>query len=593
LYDSFLTDWPIKNLLDKTFYVESYQRGYRWGKKEVSDLLQDLYDYFIDGEDKRYWLQPVIVTEQILYDENNSKVTCYELIDGQQRITTIFLILYFLNHPQRYKIKYRTRTSSENFLDKNKLDRLRSYKTFDEFINDPLAPDNKADDRIDNYHIFIALRTIMDWFINQPGVEQKFLDNLIDKTYIIWYQLLLSEQGQESQDNKTIQKSIFEQINIGKIPLTNAELIKALYLKNADKSAWGDEIAEKWDRIEYALQDQAFWSFINKSERKHNRIEFILDLVAGKYKDANIEEKLHTFLFFLHSTNLYESWQEVEKRFNTLVEWYEKPDLYHLIGYLVFTELSKIHDLLELYQKGISKPKSDFLNDIKLEIKSKLIAIKLEDLNYEREYDRKQILRVLLLFNIDYILTSSPYNYFPFYIYRLDEWSLEHIHAQHSKNLIDPEAIRAWVKETIPEIEKQIDNLKKGDEAKVLLHEMNEVLKQGINIKLNGLSAKVFEFFGGDLNEVHHIFNLALLDRYTNSFLSNHVFSVKRRKIFNAAKERRAFIPECTKNAFLKYYSSDISHMYFWNKEDRIDYMNHISKVFNKYIEYPYDANRK
>ena len=59
-----------------TFYVPSYQRGYRWGEDEVNRLLDDVFQ---NGQ-KNYCLQPVVVRK---------KDDTFELVDGQQRFTTL------------------------------------------------------------------------------------------------------------------------------------------------------------------------------------------------------------------------------------------------------------------------------------------------------------------------------------------------------------------------------------------------------------------------------------------------------------------------------------------------------------------------
>ena len=64
-----------------TFVVPSYQRGYRWGRDEVTRLLDDIYENL----GKNYCLQPVVVARR----GDGS----YELIDGQQRLTTLMLLL--------------------------------------------------------------------------------------------------------------------------------------------------------------------------------------------------------------------------------------------------------------------------------------------------------------------------------------------------------------------------------------------------------------------------------------------------------------------------------------------------------------------
>lgn len=67
------------------FYVPSYQRGYRWGETEVVRLLDDIYS--TEGK-RNYCLQPVVVRK------GGDR---YELIDGQQRLTTIYLIYRYMS----------------------------------------------------------------------------------------------------------------------------------------------------------------------------------------------------------------------------------------------------------------------------------------------------------------------------------------------------------------------------------------------------------------------------------------------------------------------------------------------------------------
>lgn len=67
------------------FFVPSYQRGYRWGDAEVIRLLDDIYA--TEGK-RNYCLQPVVVRK------NGDR---FELIDGQQRLTTLYLIYRYMN----------------------------------------------------------------------------------------------------------------------------------------------------------------------------------------------------------------------------------------------------------------------------------------------------------------------------------------------------------------------------------------------------------------------------------------------------------------------------------------------------------------
>lgn len=92
------------------YYVPSYQRGYRWGRDEVIRLLDDIFE---NGANP-YCLQPIVV---------KSVDGQYELIDGQQRLTTLYLIYKFMNERSggfieapKFSLKYKTRTESQEFL---------------------------------------------------------------------------------------------------------------------------------------------------------------------------------------------------------------------------------------------------------------------------------------------------------------------------------------------------------------------------------------------------------------------------------------------------------------------------------------------
>ena len=69
--------------IEGCFYVPNYQRGYRWTGSQVEALLNDIWDSSERKEDT-YCLQPIVIM---------SLTNGYELIDGQQRFTTILILL--------------------------------------------------------------------------------------------------------------------------------------------------------------------------------------------------------------------------------------------------------------------------------------------------------------------------------------------------------------------------------------------------------------------------------------------------------------------------------------------------------------------
>ena len=80
----------ISKILGMNFFIPSYQRGYRWGDRQVLDLLKDIYEFANKTKikDEFYCLQPIVVA--IKKDDK------YNIIDGQQRLTTIYIILKYL-----------------------------------------------------------------------------------------------------------------------------------------------------------------------------------------------------------------------------------------------------------------------------------------------------------------------------------------------------------------------------------------------------------------------------------------------------------------------------------------------------------------
>ena len=133
--DNTIKLYSISELLERNFYIPSYQRGYRWTKQQVEDLLNDIYAFAIrkKADNEFYCLQPLVVKPhrwiRTLSDGNTENVEGWELVDGQQRITTIRILLsYFIKthltgksfkdrfNKEVFSIDYETRNDSEQFL---------------------------------------------------------------------------------------------------------------------------------------------------------------------------------------------------------------------------------------------------------------------------------------------------------------------------------------------------------------------------------------------------------------------------------------------------------------------------------------------
>lgn len=96
--------------LSGNFRLPGYQRGYRWTSDEIERLLDDLFEWNENSPKGFYYLQPIVVKN---LGKNADGIDEYELIDGQQRLTTIYLILLaikkWLPAPDFYSLSYDTR----------------------------------------------------------------------------------------------------------------------------------------------------------------------------------------------------------------------------------------------------------------------------------------------------------------------------------------------------------------------------------------------------------------------------------------------------------------------------------------------------
>ena len=78
----------ITELEGNKFWIPAYQRGFRWTRQQIKELVEDLDEFIRDLKRNAYCLQPVVIKATTKEDIGN----CYEVIDGQQRLTALYLI---------------------------------------------------------------------------------------------------------------------------------------------------------------------------------------------------------------------------------------------------------------------------------------------------------------------------------------------------------------------------------------------------------------------------------------------------------------------------------------------------------------------
>lgn len=572
------------------YLIPSYQRGYRWTELHVQALLEDI-DAFLQRQSvgatiQSYCLQPIVVVEQ--QDSEGKKI--WEIIDGQQRLTTLYIILKRLEK-RHYELFFDKRKESTSFL-----------------IN--LSSETLCDDNPDFHFMSDAYRCIDKWFTTKEEEDiaytDEFATQLLKNVQVIWYNVKLESSKAIDQESEKI--NIFNRLNIGKIPLEDAELVRALLMSRVDETTEHEklmrqaEFSNEWYEIELWLRQDTVWRFLT-NKNYSNHIQLIFELISNNKNSENYS----TYKWFeqqvRNSDNeivkAKELWIQVKQVFGKLRYWYKDRTLYHFIGFLLSTNLVKIEDILN----HSDTDKHAFCDWITLQILNFLNNVDLPKLSYIN--DKKSLTDTLLLFNVLSIhqLHANPQNRFPFNLYneikKGERWSLEHIHAQRSQDLLKrKDVIKSWIDDTLASIEhvdtivkptKTVgdDGFEKIESISVNLRDLKaqlQELKQKEDIdtdEFNNLKERFIEAFESDSTK-HELDNMALLSSPDNASLNNAIFPVKRDRIIQMEREGK-FIPPCTRNVFLKIYSKADSQPYFWSYEDKQNYVDEIKNVFNNF----------
>ena len=549
-------DTPIR------YFIPAYQRGYRWTSTQVKQLLEDIREWTQRDNpqpEEFYCLQPLVLRAN---DDG-----AYEVVDGQQRLTTLLLILRHFN--ERLAIRYQQKLYILEYATRPDL------LTFLHNPSDALAAAN-----IDFFHIAQARKTIEEWFAARESEVEQIKTALLNKAKVIWFQLSACENP----------VAAFTRLNVGKIPLTNGELIRALFLKSAQTEsgkALQLRIAYEWDLVEKSLQDPKFWSFLsNSTAQSGGRIDFIFDLAARHQGMKAGSDDYATFNHFSEKLSRKDAeieleWREVKKIFMLLDEWFEDRRLYHLAGFLIWDRLD-VNDLREL---AAGSKKREFKETLRAKVVERAFGVAVPDhmdaqalrawiadrvdrLEYPR--DRGRIRSVLLLFNLATLLQHPESNIlFQFESFKTARWDIEHVRS------VAPDPPRShpgqvsWLKHCLA-------YLQFANEAPDLQAEIEVFLtlppREAIAV-FEALYGKLLRQFNeADSGEPDHsIANLVLLDYETNRSYQNAVFAVKRQRVLSL-DQHGVFVPLCTRNVFLKCYNPRVDHVMFWTQEDRDGY---------------------
>jgi hypothetical protein len=556
------------------YYIAPYQRGYKWSSDTPNSpvwlLMTDIKDAF-EGKEEEYYLQYITVKQN---SPNGQKVL--EVIDGQQRLTTLTLIFSVL----AWKLNDKSKTISSNKLSYKVRENINLFfkeyiyngveqiieKTWEDFIVEKPNYDNQ-----DIFYIFNALQCIHNQL---PHDIEGFYKYLCDNVKIIFNDI--------GKGNLSSEK-VFSNLNTNKVDLTSTELVKGLFLTRAARESQDEKTSQnfkevlelratmgrQWDEMaNWAEQADIKTFYFSDFPEPLSGLVYLLGLKYRYSQQGKSKSKYDLFNFFQtlikrNNVSALTLFSELRQFYFKLRDWHIQPFFHNLFGYLFFYKDSdfKLSDVLTYYQKDTNALRKEIITKI-----LELIEIDTDDAEYGKT--NGNIHKLLLFINVFGFDGKFNFNDFSD-----KKWSLEHIFPQTPDFL--PDELKA------KDIELIFKLLSENWENELKIKYQLEVDEQeaqskvdDIKNKLNSGSCQLSEnektllYQVMNKNKLNSIGNMALLSGGDNSSNSNGLFDAKRQNIVKLIS-RGSFVPPHTYDVFSKLLSDKMEpDLTVWTEDD-------------------------
>jgi hypothetical protein len=584
------------------FYnIPEYQRGYKWTEQQVEQLLKDIHEFETNGDDDLFYcLQNITLVE---------KGVNLNVVDGQQRLTTLTLLLSYFNETSlvKNKINYAVREPSNIFLQKvvaNEHDFIPSIlqsQSFEDFIND------EDFDYQDIFFMYTALRCMNNWFIHK-GNEPKGIDKESYKEKLLKNVKLIVNRitGIEEQE-------LFMNLNASRVHLDGSDLVRAILITRVAKEemeefdsseiktvvrlnerrvriGWElDEINAWWSKHEVVNYFSAFTT-IDTGEKetiKFQQDKHPINLLYKLWAETNQEKSVRLSSFETQNTDALSLYNSIITLHRTLKDWFEDREIYHLLGFLFSLKSVTFQKVWEQWNKT-AITRSEFVDFLIGEIKKAIFGNEPKDgneaesglmfwLNKIKDYNSEnptywkgipELQKILLL--LDIIEHSKekdkgvPLPFLKPAYFKNQKEDEEHIYPatpqditeKKFKDLADP----------MNSIEEYLSKINEG-------YEGDRIIKWGIDItnwvgltneerneKLNNLKNEIHQ-----KRPINSIGNLVLLHMSINRGFGNDYYADKRICVINNT-ENGKYVRQHTMKVFVKQTDSqDLNH---WTMQD-------------------------
>lgn len=450
----------VEDVFSSSYTIPIYQRGYKWTENQVRILLEDInkFQNCENLNDERFYcLQNITITE------NKNSSNSFGVIDGQQRLTTLAILLAYLgkNELVEGKLNYAVREESGKFL------REWILENNENLTIEKLEKEQKKCDYQDTHYFVQSIKTIDTWFTeekqNKEGFRAKFTETLLKKVKLIVNKI-----------HDTEQEKVFANLNSNKVHLSEVDLIRAMLITRCEENkplslpqstsmerlallfvesmAKSFEINEQRARRAHELdQYNIYWmdkdriTFFSKliGNTKSQGIELLYLLYFYANKGTKTITEIQKEIEGFDSNTIKEHLTNILYFHHTLDEWYNDTTMYHYLGYLGFQDNQKIEDIWKEWKGAQSK--ENFKNILKGWIKKSLFknedgdfadylkSLKSKESSWYNR-DNRQTEKTLVLMDIIRLISSNknkgriPVSYFK----KTDE-DFEHIFCQTPK----------------------------------------------------------------------------------------------------------------------------------------------------------------
>ena len=284
------------------FRIPKYQRPYVWGKDQVMELLEDTTSAMLDNPESEYFLGSFVCQSQPSEDNGIPFTEC-DLLDGQQRMTTLLLLFAVLRDrtkdkearkacqnciyqpaqkyqkiPERARIVFGIRDEAHDFV--NELSKNEG------FTNDKnkIAPYDKKDNDVSVRNMIQAIRLIRKFFD-----EQETSINLDDYFDFLLNKILLVYIAAEDFEDAF---RLFMILNNRGVPLRNSDILKSINLRKLKSKSDEEKYAKLWEDAESELEAE--------SESGDN-----FDLFLSHVRTILVKEKARLNLYQEYKNKIY------------------------------------------------------------------------------------------------------------------------------------------------------------------------------------------------------------------------------------------------------------------------------------------------